>query len=143
MNGLKDFGFGVTDEQAKELIKRFDKNNDGQIHFDEFLRYLRGDINDFRKNLILQAYAKLDVNQDGLVKLDDVARLYDASQHPDVQSGKSTPEDVYREFMSQWDTQNPDGIVTPDEFVEYFKDVSASIDTDEYFHVMMQNAWKL
>lgn len=60
-----------------------------------------------------------------------------------MQSGKCTPEQVYEEFMSMWDTQNPDGIVTKDEFVEYFRDVSASIDTDEYFQVMMQNAWKL
>ena len=58
-------------------------------------------------------------------------------------AGKATPEDVYREFMSMWDTQNPDGIVTPEEFLDYFKDVSCSIDSDEYFHVMMQNAWKL
>ena len=46
-------------------------------------------------------------------------------------------------FMSLWDTQKADGIVTFDEFCEYFKDVSASIDTDEYFGVMMTNAWKL
>ncbi len=43
--------------------------------------------------------------------------------------------------MSQWDTEVADGIVTPSEFLEYFKDVSASIDTDEYFEVMMRNAW--
>jgi hypothetical protein len=30
------------------------------------------------------AYDKLDVNKDGLVKLDDIAKLYDVSQHPDI-----------------------------------------------------------
>ena len=45
--------------------------------------------------------------------------------------------------MSQWDTQVADGIVTFEEFVEYFRDVSASIDDDAYFAVMMKNAWKL
>ena len=75
--------------------------------------------------------------------LDDIAKLYDVSQHPDVKDGKKTPEQAYREFMSLWDTQVADGIVTFEEFCEYFKDVSASIDTDEYFAVMMQSAWKL
>jgi hypothetical protein len=30
------------------------------------------------------AYDKLDVNKDGLVKLDDISKIYDASKHPDV-----------------------------------------------------------
>jgi hypothetical protein len=30
------------------------------------------------------AYAKLDVNNDGQVTLEDIAQIYDASKHPDV-----------------------------------------------------------
>ena len=45
--------------------------------------------------------------------------------------------------MSMWDTQVADGIVTFEEFCDYYKDVSASIDTDEYFAFMMTQAWKL
>jgi len=32
-----------------------------------------------RTSYIRQAYQKLDVNKDGLVKLDDVAKIYDVS----------------------------------------------------------------
>jgi len=52
-------------------------------------------------------------------------------------------EQVYAKYMSLWDTQHADGIVTFDEFCDYYRDVSCSIDTDEYFAVMMTNAWKL
>ena len=45
--------------------------------------------------------------------------------------------------MSKWDTQVADGIVTFEEFLDYFSDVSASIDSDEYFAGMMKNAWKI
>jgi len=45
--------------------------------------------------------------------------------------------------MSLWDTQVIDGVVSFDEFCDYYRDVSASVDTDEYFAVMMTNAWKL
>lgn len=45
--------------------------------------------------------------------------------------------------MSQWDTQDKDGIVTLDEFIDYYQDVSASIDDDGYFEHMMRSAWKL
>jgi hypothetical protein len=60
-----------------------------------------------------------------------------------VIDGKKTPEEAYREFMSLWDTQTADGIVTFDEFCDYYRDVSASIDGDDYFAFMMKQAWKL
>ena len=39
--------------------------------------------------------------------------------------------------------QTPDHIVSKDEWVEYYNNVSASIDNDEYFSLMMNNAWNL
>lgn len=45
--------------------------------------------------------------------------------------------------MGLWEGVNKDGIVTRAEFEDYFKDISASIDKDDYFAVMMNNAWKL
>ena len=71
------------------------------------------------------------------MKLDDIAKIYDVSQHPDVQSKKKTPMEAYKEFMTLWDTQVADGIVTFEEFCEYYSDVSASIDGDDYFAFMM------
>jgi hypothetical protein len=51
--------------------------------------------------------------------------------------------EVYKEFMKLWDTQVADGIVTFEEFLDYFRDVSASIDRDDYFALMMKNSWKI
>ena len=40
-------------------------------------------------------------------------------------------------------SDKPDGIVTMEEFVEYYTNISASIDNDEYFELMMNQAWNL
>ena len=125
------------------MLKSFDLNKDGHVSLDEFILALRGDLNDYRRSYIKQAYQKLDVNRDGSVKLDDIAKLYDVSKNPDVLSGKKDPKEVYLEFMRQWDTQVPDGIITFSEFLEYFSFISASIDSDQYFAEMMKSAWKL
>ena len=61
-------------------------------------------MNEFRKTWIKAAYAKLDVNKDGQVTLDDIAKIYDVSKHPDVLKGDD-PKEVYLKFMSLWDTQ--------------------------------------
>ena len=90
--GLKDFDIHLSEEQIDVLVKHFDRDGTGTVDFDEFLVALRGDLNQFRLGFIKQAYDKLDVNKDGKVTLDDIAKLYDVSQHPDVISGKTTPE---------------------------------------------------
>lgn len=141
--GLIDFGISITKDEAEQIMKYMDRDGNGTVDFDEFMRFLRGDLNEFRKSLINQAYDKLDVNKDGMVKLDDISKIYDATQHPDVLDGKKTAEEILLEFMDKWDTQEKDGIVTIEEFYDYYRDVSASIDTDEYFEAMMKSAWKL
>ena len=42
--------------------------------------------------------------------------------------------------MGHW---KKDGKVTLNEFIEYYNDVSASIDKDNYFELMIRNAWHI
>ena len=81
-------------------MQHFDRDGNGSVDFNEFLRALKGDLNAARKRYIKMAYDKLDVNKDGLVKLDDIAKIYDASKHPDVLQGKKSHDQVFLEFMS-------------------------------------------
>jgi len=37
----------------------------------------------------------------------------------------------------------PNHVVTKEEFEEYYNNISASIDDDAYFELMMNNAWRL
>ena len=93
--------------------------------------------------MIRKAYEKLDVNKSGCVTLDDIAKLYTVTSQPEVANGSKSEHEVYMEFMSLWDTQVKDGVVTFDEFCDYYRDVSASVDTDDGFVQIVTDAWKL
>ena len=54
------------------------------------------------------------------------------------------------EFLETFETHHscrnnnaPDHIVTQDEFLEYYNNISSSCPNDEYFELMMNNAWKI
>ena len=133
----------LSKDDFDRIFKYFDRNNDGVIRYDEFLRGIRGPLNDFRKGFVLIAFQKLDKTGEGIVDINDLAGAYDVSFHPKFKDGSMTKEEVLSEFMEQWDTCQKDGKVTFEEFCEYYTDVSASIDTDKYFELMMRNAWHI
>lgn len=86
----------------------------------------------------------LDKDKSGIIEVNDIAAAYNGKKHPDVIAGKKTEEDVLREFLDTFDVGGvADGKVNPAEFINYYNNVSSSIDNDDYFELMMRNAWHI
>ena len=109
---------------------------------DELLVAVRGDLNPRRKSLVRLAFNVLDRDKTGVVTMEEMLSIYDVSSLPEVAAGKKSKAQAMKEFMAQWD-RNHDGTITPEEFEEYYKGVSASIDGDDYFELMIRNAWHI
>lgn len=88
--------------------------------------------------MVHAAYNVLDKDGSGQVTIRDIEMAYDVTQHPDFAT--KTKEEILMNFMSVWETHKKDGIVTIEEFEDYYKDISASIDGDDYFELMIRNA---
>jgi Ca2+-binding EF-hand superfamily protein len=146
---IKDFRVDLNVNEVKVLFGAFDRDGTGSIDYDEFLRTVRGEMNDRRKKVVLQAFDKLDTDKSGIVEVNELKYLFNAKSHPDVKSGKRTEEDVYGEFLETFEIHHNinrgsrDRRVTREEFLEYYNNVSMSIENDDYFDLMIRNAWKL
>lgn len=51
--------------------------------------------------------------------------------------------DTFEIHYSLQDRKSRDGKVNMEEFIEYYRNVGSSIDNDEYFSLMITNAWNL
>ena len=107
-------------------------------------------MDDFRKGLVVKAFSILDKDGDGVIKVNDIKGVYTARMHPDVKAGKKTEDEVLGEFLETFEVHHGlhskgprDHEVTQKEFIEYYNHVSASIDDDKYFELMMINGYKL
>lgn len=147
---MNDFQLGFTTAEIAKLFAYFDVDSSQSIDFTEFVRAIRGEMSMGRKKIVMQAFNKLDKDGNGWIDITDVRGVYDAKKHPDVLSGKKTEDQILQEFLETFETAHsmrnndtPNYVVTKEEFVEYYNNISASIDDDQYFTMMIQNAWKL
>jgi len=142
--GISDYGLVLEEEEVRGLFGIFDRDGSGTISFDEFLGSVRPPMNKSRRGLVLKAFNKLDKTGDGVITVDDLKGVYDVTKHPKYVSGEWTDEQVFLKFLESYDTPNQaDGLVTKEEFLNYYSGVSASIDNDAYFDLMMRTSWKL
>jgi Ca2+-binding EF-hand superfamily protein len=141
--GLQHYGLAMAAKDLQLLLAAIDKDNTGRVSFDEFLLAIRGVVNARRQALINTAFDVLDASGDGQIQVNDIAANFKAQGHPDVMAGKLSEDVALSEFLSQFDGVDQNGIVTRAEFLDYYRNVSASIDDDDYFELMIRNAWHL
>ena len=144
------YNFGLDDKQLKMVFGNFDSENIGEIDYDEFIRTLRGEMNEFRQNLVQNVFDKLDIKKSGEISFKEINNKYNAKNHPDVISGKISEEEALKEFIDTFqETYNylcgteTNNIVTIEEFLEYYENVSMTIDEDDYFEYLLNNVWNL
>jgi Ca2+-binding EF-hand superfamily protein len=89
---ISDFRIQIPNEHIDTIFNAFDLNRDGTIDYDEFVRIIRGDLTPNRLAIVKKAYAKLDKDGSGVVDIDDLKDVYNTSKHPDVMSGKKSPD---------------------------------------------------
>jgi Ca2+-binding EF-hand superfamily protein len=141
---MKEMNMNLSDAELRMLFDHFDADGSGSIDFEEFIQGVRDPLNDRRIRLVHMAFTVLDTVGDGLVDVSDIMGRYDPSKHPDVIAGKKSPQKVLEEFLDTFDVGGEkDGKVSRTEFENYYTNIGANIDNDDYFELMIRNAWHI
>jgi len=148
LEGLMVYGIRDLDEteggDMDKIMTYFDRDGSGRISIEEFLRGITGKMSKRRIKFVKLAFGILS-NGKEVATIEDFKSAYDASQHPEVVAGRITEDEAVEEFMSVYEegNQSTDGRITYFEFLDYYKGLSCGIQEDDYFELMMRNAWHI
>lgn len=105
---------------------------------------VRGVISPHRRELIRRAFQQLDVTGDGILLPEQVIERYDPTQHPDVKNGRKRAQEAFRSFLKAFEVGGEvEQKITRNEFLSYYFNVSASVEDDDYFEMIICGVWHL
>jgi Ca2+-binding EF-hand superfamily protein len=93
--------------------------------------------------MVDKAFLKFDRDGNGHIDINDLHGVYNVTMHPKFKSGELTEDQIFVEFLGNFNDANHDGKIDRGEWNEYYAAVSSSIDNDEHFVMLMKTAWKL
>jgi Ca2+-binding EF-hand superfamily protein len=105
--GMRNLGLAdLTESEIRNLFNEFDSKKDGKIDYKEFVTALNPPLASNRQSVIDRAFQKLDINNDGVLSMEDfrVCYIEQAKKHPKCIDGTWTVEQV---------TNNPNPIPRP------------------------------
>ena len=87
----------LKENEIRNIFNEFDSNRDGKIDYREFVNIMKPSLSTSRQQIVDQAFAKLDINHDGHLTLEDfkVVYLEQAKHHPKCIDGTWTVEQVF------------------------------------------------
>ena len=146
-----EFDFGINDDEVEELFASFDKEERGMVNYDDFIRILRGELNDKRKELVQNVFKHLDIDNKGELTVEELLSLYNPRQSLEcVEQRKSEEEamSIFEESLrgNHKYLNGDEGDTKPvdiEEFEDFYESVSIMIPSDELFRDIVLRTWGL
>ena len=144
-SGFQDCGIDMSTSDLRRLFSLADKQNEGSVAVDAFMRVLRGPLPRARAKIVEDAWAKVDPSGSGAAPIDALLAAYCAKLHPIVTKGEATAEEVMAAFTDTFSGSmgSEDGNVSKEEFLDYFAGLSDATDSHDYFNLIVRETWRI
>mmetsp|Transcript_3934 Transcript_3934/g.8196 ORF Transcript_3934/g.8196 Transcript_3934/m.8196 type:complete len:827 (-) Transcript_3934:114-2594(-) len=150
--GFRNLGLDLKHQVVEALFKLLDEDNGGSLSMDEFYLGLRRSMSVMREKVVTKAFdhvkslCSLEEGEikDGEVSVEKIRELHNCDWQPDVKAGKVRFDDMREVFVSMLDSTllGPrNGFISRAKWVDYYQDVSACQEDDDFFDYMVRSSW--
>ena len=153
---FKRYRFNLSRVEINNLLNYFDKDGSGYIDYGEFIGGILGDLSKFRKDILKQVFDKIDKNETGTITVGQLREAYNPKEHPLVRQGKRSEDEILGDFIdsleyhfSLLNEKNDENVdvneikIDFDDFCDFYKTISVSVEDDKYFEIMVMSEWGL
>lgn len=126
---LNEIRVNLPPEKVNQLVQLLDLDHNGTIDFDEFIFNIAPPLNDLRYGYVNKVFDKLDRDRTGKIPKEELARVQDVDSR-------------YNHICRLCDKRG-DGVIDRQELIDYYRELSPTIDSDDKFITLLVNTWKI
>ena len=102
------------------------------MNFIDFFDSLNNTTNE-RMEIIKKLMDKVNPTKDKFISAKQLELITDMNYHPEVKAYKKVASEALNDYLTTWDDLKEDDLITEDNFIKYFNDISTCIESDEDF----------
>ena len=147
---FKEMRLDFTEIDIKNFFYMLDINEMNFINIDDIINKIKGEMNEERKLYVKSKFDLIDKSHRGEININYLKIIYknNAKFHPDVIQGIKSPDIIYNQFRQTLEmfldvNKILNGIITKEQFVDYYSAISASIPDDIYFQDILNGIYDL
>lgn len=92
-----------------------------------------------RTNILGKAFSKLDSEMIGYVDFETFKKVYAVDKHPKYQNGDCTKTSLFEKILKNFDNDS----ISKEDFMNYYSAISAQIERDAYFDLLIRECFNL
>ena len=93
--------------------------------------------------MIDEAFHKFEKDGSGIIDIRDLKGVFNDDKHPKLVSGEITQKQAFDEFSRNFNEHTGAGIIQQSEWNDYYAAVSASVEDDEHFIMLVKSTWQI
>ena len=147
---FKEMEFDFTEKEVRNFFNMLDNKIINYVFYNDILNTIKGEMNENRKNNLLNIFNILDENKEGKISVNYLKNIYknNLKYHPDVIKGIKSADIIYNQFCQKLDIfLNINNIInndiTKEQFIDYYSGISSSIQDDIYFQDILNGIFDL
>ena len=147
------YNISIAREEIFEFFEFLDKEHKGLIKYNDLIMILINNVNENRIILIQNLFDKLRKGKEYIL-LNDIKKYFNPDKYPDVLEQKKTSDEIAFDFIDSLEIFKEyninlknesiiNGIMTYNDFENYFKEISLSINDDKIFDYIINFCWEV
>ena len=147
------YNINIAREEIFEFFEFLDKEHKGLIKYNDLIMILINNVNENRIILIQNLFDKIRKGKEYIL-LNDIKKYFNPDKYPDVLEQKKTSDEIAFDFIDSLEIFKEyninlknesiiNGIMTYNDFENYFKEISLSIIDDKIFDYIINFCWEV
>lgn len=137
---LKQLGLKLKLRELRTIIKQLDPDDEKKVYLPNFIAFFAKELPENRLSLVKNSFKALSPDGSTKLTIDHLRKRFGDSQYT-VIGGRRILTDQLLADLSQLFDMDDDGVITEADFINYYRDFSTKIESDELFESIVKASW--